>query len=242
MARGAPDYSNVLSQEAIYTLLDLGELAARLGSIDVFDRSGNLVWMDDFEAPTLNWLSDTAGTGASVTLSTAYRLRGAQSCLLTAGSDDGIGAIIARYLSLPNLSPHSFEIAFYPDTHIAEITWYIYHVEADVRHQYGIRYSQAAATLSYYNSAGGWTVFTSSVTLLGVFGIFEISKLTVDLTTGKYKRFRLNHTTYDLSSAQSLSVADPISDYLRVSVEVVGTAATNALCYVDNALVKQNEP
>jgi len=242
VARGAPDYSNVKSEQAIYTLLDLGELAARLGSIDRYDRSGNLVWADDFEAPTLNWLPDVAGTGSSVTLSTAYRLMGWQSCLLTCGSDDGMGATIARYLSVPNVSPYSFEVALYPDAHITVIVMWMYHVINGVMHRWGIRYDATTDQLSYYNSAGGITVFASSVTMLPLMGIFQLCKLTVDLRTGEYKQFRLNNTVYSLAGVPGFSIADPISDYLRVSIEVFGTAAFNALCYVDNALVKQNEP
>lgn len=242
MAHGAPDYSNVKSEQAIYTLLDLGELAARLGSIDVFDRSGNLVWMDDFEAATLNWQSGNNGTGSAVALSTASRLRGNQSCLLTTGSDGTWSAQIYRYLSIPNLSHYSLELAFAADSDITTLTWYIDHVVGLAEHQYKVVYNRITKTLSYLNSGGGLTVFATNVNLLTATWIFHVGKLTVDLTTGKYKQFRLNQTTWDLTGIAAQSGASIFPDYFEVFFGAVGKALANALCYVDNALLKQNEP
>ena len=242
MARGAPDYSNVKSEQAIYTLLDLGELAARLGSIDVFDRSGNLVWMDDFEAATLNWQGGNNGTGSAVALSTASRLRGNQSCLLTTGSDGTWSAHIAHYLSLPNVSHYSLELAFAADNDITTLTWYLDHVEGGSEHQYQIRYDRTAKTLSYFSAAGVWTVFAINIYVFSTTYIFHVGKLTVDLAAGKYKQFRLNQNTYDLIGIPAQTQANIFPDYFEVFFGAVGQAAKNALCYVDNVLVKQNEP
>lgn len=242
MARGAPDYSNVRSEQAIYTLLDLGELAARLGSIDVFDRSGNLVWMDDFEAATLNWESAADGTGSSVALSTAHRLMGSQACLLTTGSDGTMSAQIYRYLSIPNISHYSLEMSFASDSDVTTLTWLIDHILGGVEHAYQVVYNRTAKTLSYLNSAGGLTVFASGVNLLTAVYIFHIGKIAVDLATGEYKSFRLNQTTYDLSGIPAWPDTFIFGDWFEVFFGAVGKALKNALCYVDNALVKQNEP
>lgn len=242
MARGAPDYSNVLSQQAIYTLLDLGELAARLGSIDRYDRSGNIVWYDDFEAATLNWTGGTDGTGASVAISTARRLMGSQSCLLTTGSDGTFFADIYRYSMIPNLSPYSLELAFASDTDITALTWFIDHVQNRIEYTYQIKYDRTSKTLSYYNSASGWTVFASSVNILSAVYIFHQGKLVVDLSTGKYKRFRLNQTTYDLTGISARPDTSLFPDFFEVLFSAVGKSGKNALCYVDNVVIKQNEP
>lgn len=242
MVRGAPDYSNVKSEQAIYTLMDLGELAARLGSIDVFDRSGNLVWMDDFEAATLNWETIIAGTGAAVALSTAQRLRGAQSCLLTCPSDAGLNVMIDRWLAMLHQSTTSFEIAFAPDANITTFDIHLTVFNSGIRYSNQIRWDGVAKTISYFNAASAWTVFAIGVDLMTLYTGFNCAKLTVDLATGNYKRFRLNQTIYDLSGIAPAAAPVPHTPNLLLLVEVTGTIATNALCYVDNVLVKQNEP
>ena len=62
MAHGHPDYGGAAPLATVYTLQDLAELAARLGSIDVFDRRGNVLLLDDFESGIKKWLF--GGTGS----------------------------------------------------------------------------------------------------------------------------------------------------------------------------------
>ena len=242
MARGAPDYSNVKSEQAIYTLLDLGELAARTGSIDVFERSGNLVWMDDFEAATLNWKSAHDGTGSAVALSTVSRLRGAQSCLLTTGSDGTVSAQIYRYLPIPNISSYSLELAFAAQSNITSLIWYIDHVIGNKEYQYQLIYNRTTKTLTCLSTAGAGVLVASGINIFASVDHFHVGKLTVDLATGKYKRFRLDQTTYDMSGIPCDSSAIVWQDYFEIFFRAEGTALANALCYVDNVLVKQNEP
>lgn len=242
MARGAPDYSNVKSDKAIYTMLDLGELAPRLGSIDVFDRSGNLVWMDDFEAATINWITAGDGTANSVTISSAQRLRGSNAGLLTCGSDGGMYAEIYRYLPIPNESHYSLELAFAADADVTFVFWMIQYAYNNVMHVFTIRYNIVTQILSYFDNVAPWVDFATGVNILTLAYIFHVGKLTVDLQTGKYKQFRLDQNVYDLTDLPGQSTAMVTQDWFIVLFEAVGKPAVNAKCYVDNCLVKQNEP
>ena len=49
MASGHPDGGEGGETQIIHTVQDVGELAARLGSVSAYFRSGNVVWFDDFE-------------------------------------------------------------------------------------------------------------------------------------------------------------------------------------------------
>jgi len=53
MPRGHPDYGQAGPTSLIATVPDLGELAARLGSNNTWDRRGFILWYDDFEASVL---------------------------------------------------------------------------------------------------------------------------------------------------------------------------------------------
>ena len=55
MAHGAPDWFGTTPQGMVHRVADLAELAARLGSPDVFDRRGNVLFMDSFENGQNNW-------------------------------------------------------------------------------------------------------------------------------------------------------------------------------------------
>lgn len=242
MARGAPDYSNVLSQQAIYTLLDLGELAARLGSIDVFDRSGNLVWMDDFEGNILQWDSDATGTGGSVALSTTYALRGIQSCKLIAPSDLLRRAFIGRPLAYPMLGRYSFEIAFAVDANLQDLDLMIIQYSVATEYDYRVRYDAVNSLLKYFDPTGAWVTFASGVQLSSAARLYHVGKITVDMTTHKYVRFILDAEKYDLSNYSPYPTALVSTAYIYVVFTQHSKLGVNATVYVDNALVKQNEP
>jgi len=55
MPHGAPDDSNVLKIGEDYRLDDLSELAARLGSIVNYRRTGDVYFMEDFSYGLERW-------------------------------------------------------------------------------------------------------------------------------------------------------------------------------------------
>ncbi|GAH91125.1 unnamed protein product, partial [marine sediment metagenome] len=56
MPHGGPDWGTVGPVSMVHTLEDAGELAARLGSIDIFDRRGNIIWVDSFGDACIKWV------------------------------------------------------------------------------------------------------------------------------------------------------------------------------------------
>jgi hypothetical protein len=242
MAHGAPDYSNVKSEQAIYTLLDLGELAARLGSVDRFHRSGNLVWNDDFEAATLNWQSATFGAGAAVALVTTSRLLGAQSCELKGGAAAPCLAQISRVLPAPVVGKFSLEVALAFNSQCNNITLQVTYYTGARWAIYGIRYDVLNDRLLYYDPAGAWVLFYGSPRLFADVTAFHIFKLFIDLGGEVFDRLIIDDTTYDLLTLLPNTGAIGTRKNLSMLITNEGQVAQDGICYVDNVLVKQNEP
>jgi hypothetical protein len=242
MARGAPDYSNVKSEQAIYTLLDLGELAARLGGVDLFHRSGNLVWHDNFESATLNWQPATFGAGASAALSTASRLLGAQGCELKGGAIAPCLAQISRVLPAPIVGKFSLEVALAWNTQCNNITIQVTYYNGTRWAIYGIRYDVVNDYLLYYDPGGAWVVFDPGPALYGNIYAFHIFKLFIDLDGESFDRLIIDDTTHDLSTLLPNTGAIATRRNLSMLIMNEGQVAMDGICYVDNVLVKQNEP
>ena len=68
MAGETPDYGRLSAQATVFPVTDLGELAARLGSIVSHDRRGDVIWLDGFEDGLDKWQPTTSGSGAAVDL------------------------------------------------------------------------------------------------------------------------------------------------------------------------------
>ena len=82
MVHTLPDYTTKYKTAIVFGNLDHAELAARLGSIDIYDRRGAVIDLDNFEAPYMRWIGETLGGGGNVTLTTEKNLSSKNTYLL----------------------------------------------------------------------------------------------------------------------------------------------------------------
>lgn len=243
---GRPDYSIAVGKGQmpvgpIYTLSDLGELAARLKSIDTFDRRGNIIWLDDFEDNINKWATGGTGVGWSVALSTAAARNGGKSAILTTGNAIGNFAFIARRAPYPVLSKISFEISF---VYNANISQYLIDVELYTGAlYYRPRLRLAAGLLAILESDGvTWTTIDPAVSLYDGVELFNTVKLVGDYLMGYYTRVILNNREYDVSTHRIQQGGSVVTPHLAGELTVYTAVNSNQSVYVDDAIIKQNEP
>lgn len=242
MAHGQPDFGMYTSKRTTYGLADMGELAARLQSIDTFDRRGDVVWLDDFEDNINKWDIALLGAGAGVTLSNDLARNGARSARLVTGNVLNDYAGITRLLPLPVLGKIGFEISFTSDEDLNTQRFYIRRFDGVDHHTGEVYYDAVANRLYYVDSTGAPQVLPLSTDLTASVTLFHTLKLVVDLSTDMYVRLILNEIEYDLSS-YPLWVDDNLTPpMLAVNYWVRTQAAANQTVYADDAIVTQNEP
>jgi len=225
----------------IFGQIDSGELAARLGSINTFDRRGNVLWMDDFEGASLNWQSTTLGVGAGVTLSTAYKLTGSQSCKLTTANTVNATADIYRYLSFPVLSKIGWEMAFTSDVDFDYLTWTMNLFSGTYWSTANIKYDNSEKKIYYGDSGGEWQDIAVVEELDDGPHLFNIIKLVADFNLRYYTRLILNDVEYPLSSYVMRHVESDIRPRLYIDYTIRTGVAANTSSYVDNVIITQNE-
>ncbi len=217
------------------------EQAARLGSIDTFDRRGEIVFIDDFE-DGIKWFE--GGTGATIALSNAYANSKALSIkLLTAATTDRT-AFIQKILPIATEGKYSLEIA----TLIADATnlkdFYIelQYNDGAINYAGRVKYDHVNSILLYFNTGGTWTEFATGIAYTVLLSYFRKVKLVIDLSSKKYVRAIFNGNEYDLSGCYLKSTASITEKYLTATALI--TTATNVALvqYFDDVLVKSNEP
>ena len=242
MPRDLPDWLALSAQVTVGEVTDLGELAVRLGSPVVFDRTGDVVMFDDFEAGLGRWVSSTTGTGGVVDLSRVRARSGLFSARLVGGSTAARTAEIRRDLAVQALQALGFEFSFHIPTDISSVRWVIIAYDGTNRTEYTIAYHDTNTRLNYLNGSGSLVEFASSVDLQIFQGLFHVGKVVVDSANGRYSRFTLNATTYSLDGIAAQVSADTSNPYLSVRALILSRAAQNDVCYVDWPIVTQNEP
>lgn len=242
MPHGQPDFGMYAIAETIYRLSDMAELAVRLGSIDTFDRRGNVVWLDDFEDNLSKWNIVSLGTGAGAALSTDGCRNGAKSVKLTTGNAQNDYICITHYSPRPVLSKIGFEISFTTDEDLNAHFFYIIYYDGTNRHQALICYNPTTDKLYYYNENGAAQELASNLNLYAYSTHYHTLKLVVDLETDKYVRLLLDETEYDLSSYLIQESASATLPRLEVQYLVRTNVASSESVYAEDAIITQNEP
>lgn len=237
-----PDNYAWLPGSGRYPMVDLGELAARLGSPYAFDRRGTVVWLDNFTNGLGPWRVSGSGTGNAVTLVTTDTYRGPAAAELKAGSDGSTLSQIGRNISpmvagrmgaLAGISMSTacqhFRIAIhrYHDTTRTEGILFIRDTEQDL----AIR-DENNNTVSI--AAIGEPVFVSKH--------YHEVKLVVDFVTNDYVRIIFNDTEYDISEYPLYETTTTEVPFYYVTLRLTGNAGDNDLAQVSHMVVTVGEP
>ena len=184
------------------------ELAARLGSINTFERRGNTVWIDDFESTSLKWTTGGSGTYRSHVLSAAYSRNGNCSMKLTAGEGIGGTVYIQKYAPLQKLGKIGLEGSFTLDSDTKEFAIaFLVHTGTRL-YRAMCRYSFADKTFDYEDSPDSWVNILSDIRLTTSVITFNTMKMVIDTAKGEYLRLLCNTHSMDLSGIPIYSVED----------------------------------
>ena len=242
MAHGYPDFAQSAGVSTVYQLRDLAELAARLGSIDTFDRRGDVIELESFEHGLNNTYTAYSGTGGAVDLSLLYAKSGHFSARLSAGSDLTHYALVRKQIVASAISRIGLEASFIwggtPDSIRLIIQIF------DGSYTYGgqLHYIPSTKQLLYTNSVGATVELDADVKLYNAAYAWHTIKLVIDPVTGTYARALLDGHAYAMSDIALYKAVSAIFPIIICDLSNYGRVAQNDSVYVDDMIVTQNEP
>ena len=241
MAHTLPDYSTKYKMTNVFGNIDNNELAVRLGSPDTFYRTGNVVFMDDFEAPVLQWTRMMYANPGQISLMASHWLSGSQSCRLTT---DAVAASVCgmyRYFQTPIPGKMGMEISFTVTTgttiHRLAATLYT----GTKYYQIGAEYDHSDHYVKFQNSSGSWESTGTAVTRKVDKYLFHSIKVIFDTTTEKYNKIIFENTTYDLSTEGLHGTVSAEIPHIVVYFDLGTGSANSYYDSVDNFILTQNE-
>ena len=218
------------------------ELAARLGSIDTFERQGTVFHMDNMEHTLGNWVIGIDGAGGAVTRSTQSYLSGTSSCKILTGAVGGNYANITKRLPYPVISRNGMEanVALVGDDFLFDMM--IDYSTGTALKRYGIRFDEPDSELQIHTPEDSYETFETNIDLIRTEKAFNFIKLVIDAVNEKYVRLIINETTYDLSAYAPETIVTGISKSIYTHFTLVTAAAASKTCYIDNVIITTNEP
>ncbi len=242
MTKDFADYG-VSEVSGVHPLLsDLGELAARLGSIVRYDRRGLVFLLDDFESPTLNWLASSNAGGTDPVLSSVSVWEGAQSVYLATAAEASTYAAIQRNFPLVRSGKIGIECTALLGIHTPgylRARMLIYNGTNYLRAE--LRLDNEAGTATIVTPSGNIEVATNCFPPL-LSNCFMPVKLVVDIDTGLYTRLIIGPTEYDLSAYSLVTVGAATDIVIIVQVYLQGDVVEVMSTYLDNFIYTNSEP
>ena len=242
MAHGHEDYGPGAPTSTVYAVLDMAELAARLGSINVFDRRGNVLFLEDFNGSLAKCFHGTTGTGASVSISNAKARFGNFSCRLVTGDATDNEAYVGAYLSFPVFSKLGFEFSWCPQSWLRDIELDMYVYDGAKYWRPTVRWHEDNDSWQYRDDSNVFVTLTPPVLYAREAYTFNFAKLVVDLDAKEYVRLIANNQSWDLTGKGIYSDANTNAPRLVFYISIYTRADHNCTTYLGHMIVTQNEP
>ena len=232
----------MIKDSTIYNIKDMGELAARLKSIDTFDRRGNVLFLDDFADGIQKWEPYIPVAGGSVEWSAEHSRNGGFSAKLNTIDERGEVVGMSRYQPYPVLSGFGLEVHFTISAFLKYFYLKFLLYDKTWEHHAEIWYYSNTSELYFRNNEiGAWTLIEKPIYLHNSPYLFHAWKLVVDLDKREYVRLISNDRSWDLSGNAYHLTGDPRSPYMMLQVRQTTDSDNVSTIYVDDAIITQNE-
>jgi len=238
---GAPDDSNILSPEGLQRVDDLAELAARMGSIVNYSRSGNIWLLEDFEGDISKWRTQTGPAAGEVVVCDERVYSGNISLKMETGVGVDPYAYLAKWMPVPPISRIGLATTFSFADDIEYLHWEVNFTEGLLAYHFRVQYWPVAGRLTFNDPAWGFIEFALPGPMDTTQPTFHSGKLVVDMLTKEYIGFWFDNTGYDLTGKVGPTTAfafAPISEFVLYA-EAVNPGP--AFCYLDNVILTYNE-
>ncbi len=241
MAHGTPDWG-FGKQDIVHVLSeDLAELAARLGSIHIYDRRGYILWTDDFNHGPFAWRTRKDGTDASVELTTSYPKWPPYCLNLVAGKDGSRFAEVIKYLPPIASDTIGVEMAIAFQSSFDKLRIVIELHDATQIHRGRIEINDTDQKIYYLDENNDNQELGDLPNLYEAYSAYYNLKLVVNLSTNHYLRFLFGSASYDLSAYPLRVEGDPSDPHINITTTLYARSGQNDSCNLDGVIITQNE-
>ena len=239
---GLPDWGLTGRKATVYGLDDLGEAVARLGSPVVWDRRGDVFWIETFQYGRRKVSLTGEPKDYKHALSSFLAEHGTYCMVIrpAAGIDSYVRAV--WYHPLPPFGGWGHEVWWSGYDLGGKVSFSMVYSDGSTMWTAQAMYNVPEKKLYVLGPLGVLTEIASNVSLLMGLGYYHIIKVVADFDTGYYKRVILDRWTYDCEEYKLCSEESPIENSLMHSIEVRRTVDSTCELTIDTLILTQNEP
>ncbi len=242
MAHGSPDWGWRGPKKTTYGLDDMGELAVRLESPNVFDRRGDTVWASDFREGRGD-ITAFGTAGSEARLLTGFYPRHGAYCVglyLPDAVDGNVG--LRKYLPYPVSSLVGVEATVNMPAALWTWGWHIRVRRGLTELQARVHYDAVAGTLEYQNALNVYVEFAAGLNLQVLNTCAVTGKMVVDIDAEEYVRFIFNEVEYPMTDLGCFAWNLVATRRFEAEMVAYNVDDDEMEAYIDCVIVTQNEP
>lgn len=236
-----PDYSGYRLESQRVTLDDMAELAARLGSPDVYDRQGTVIFMDCFNNGVVPYEIASADLISNITLSVATAEYGHYSLKLQTAIGTGFGGTVTKRVNPVRLNKSGFEIGI---NFVTTFNYYIFRVKQvhdTIQYLYQFYIYGDDKKVSYTNSAGTLTKLSDLPDLFSGVGMFRNIKFVIDLANKEYVRLMIDDMLFSMTGLGASVIGTGFGDEIKIELLQHQTSDTVTTAYLGHMIATSDE-
>ena len=242
MAHGRPDWGLTSATKITYPITDLGEHAARMGSIVTFDRRGDVKFLDDWRDGLDKWHFYSVVAAGTHRLTTLGMRSGPYSLYMYPGVASGAQHIAELSLPYTTTTRIGLEFSIALNTLSAPAWAKLRPQSTLLGYEWGLRYNTLSNTLQYLDSTNNWATLDETLGLVDAYWNFHTLKIVGDLETGNYVRALVDGNPYDMSAIAGRSLGVWSSNRILLQLGVDYDIDSDLATLFDDIIVTQNEP
>lgn len=217
------------------------ELAARLGSLRVWDWRGQTLHSSDFAQGMGNVLKYPDGTGSAITLDPVFWQTGGYSVKLVGGSDGDHYARVDFLIEHPPSLQMGLEACFSYVSNFDDFKIEMRRYLDNKVYIAAIRHNRSTNRIQYQDSAGAWQDIANPFFLAGG-EQFHRLKVVADFDTKKYVRILYADAEYDASALDLYQSGVGYLSTVYCEIKFTSRSGNNDVAYLDSYIVTVNEP
>lgn len=232
------------STDAWAQMLTIGnaELAARLGSLQVFDRRGNVQFVEDFGRGPGHWsLADDGLNGATALDPTTF-LHGGYSVKLTAGSTADNWARAQRAVSYVPTTRMGAEAIFSLTGATGDVELWLSVYSGTHTYEVKVRYDYANSNLDLWDGNPDWVTIQDPFTMYTAVDLFHHIKVVWDMEEETYVRVLVNGIEYPATHVNLEAAEVVFTPLISVIFTNTGRLGANDIVNFDSIIITNQEP
>jgi hypothetical protein len=240
--RDSPDYGVSDTYLSQTQTLDLGELAVRLGASTLFDRTGTLIYCEQFQGGLNSWLTSGSGANCDPVLSGTYFYHKPYSVRFKTAGLGTVRSVLHSKLPFPYQTRMGVEFAYNQGVPVNIFDCYMdLYTGTQLITPY-IRLDFTNNKVQIRDKDYNWVDVHTGTSGPGYSGIFNPIKLVFDLETAFYTRVMLNENDYNVSTTEMLAQSSTQESSLSIFFALAPTSDVVEELYLDNIVVTLDEP